>query len=168
LIILYIEFNKFYRQTQEPQSTGVAFSLTRNNYYFWTPQDLLKPLPFICEISFKDIGCLNDPPGSEYQGQANRTQGGDLCLSWKSPGLLALFDDQGLWNHNYCRNQGGLEESPICFIDQENYDYCIIPQCNQKPRRDLEDTHTNIAQICQETFRAGGREGLPPQQFIVG
>ena len=36
---------------------------------------------------------------------------------------------QDKWNHNYCRNSGGVDDIPICYIDESNFDECEIPRC---------------------------------------
>ena len=74
------------------------------------------------------IGCLN--PSEKYEGSANQTAFGDACLPWSTPGLTKLFADQDKWNHNYCRNDGGFDDIPICYIDKFEYDECEIPSCD--------------------------------------
>ncbi len=99
-----------------------------HDYYFWDVADLEEELPFVCESNQLSIGCLRDPTGSNYSGSAQRTESGDACLPWNTTGLPQIFDGQSQWNHSYCRNPGGLDERPLCFIDPETYDYCDIPR----------------------------------------
>ena len=74
------------------------------------------------------IGCLN--PGEKYEGSANQTTSGNSCLPWSTPGLQRLFKDQDKWNHNYCRNSGGFDEIPFCYVDKSRYGECEIPICD--------------------------------------
>ena len=39
---------------------------------------------------------------------------------------MDLLQDE--WNHNYCRNSGGVEDIPICYVDKSSYDECEIPR----------------------------------------
>ena len=119
-----ITFNKFFGQLQTSQSSGVALDL-HDGYYFWNYEDLNSPLPFICQVALKDIGCIK--PGEQYEGSASQTAFGDTCLPWNTPGLQVLFEEQNTWNHNYCRNDAG--ETPICAIDASTIDECEIPMC---------------------------------------
>ena len=74
------------------------------------------------------IGCLI--PNKKYEGSANQTVSGNTCLPWSTPGLPRLFKDQDKWNHNYCRNSGGFDDNPICYVDKSTYDDCEIPICD--------------------------------------
>ena len=49
-----------------------------------------------------------------------------MCLAWNTPGLQKIFEGQESWDHNFCRNPGGLEEGPICYIDEHNVDLCQV------------------------------------------
>ncbi len=120
-----------------------------HDYYFWDLQDLDVKLPYVCESTQLNIGCMRDQIGTDYDGSAKKTEGGETCLPWNTTGLLQIFDGQSQWNHSYCRNPGGLDERPLCFIDSETYDYCSIPRCGEQTQR--RDT-TNIAAICNEVF----------------
>lgn len=163
-----IAFQKFAMPLQGPPlSAGVALTPV-NGYYFWVSQNLATPSAFVCEFPQLDIGCLSDAIGSDYLGDASRTEGGDTCLPWSTRGLQKLFDGQERWKHNFCRNMGGLEEAPICFIDEETYDYCSIPKCGDAQRRDA----TVIQKICHEVtqkpdpdFGANEEDSCSPEQF---
>ena len=83
-----------------------------------------------------NIRCLE--PREKYEGSASQTAFGDACLPWNTPGLLLLFEDQNNWNHNYCRNSGGVNDIPICYIDESNFDECDIPMCKTIPNQGKE------------------------------
>ena len=78
------------------------------DYYFWALEDLNKKLPFICERSQKNIGCI-DGNGESYTGNANRGESGDLCQPWSSPNLSQILHSNqiqnlgDLTNNNFCR-----------------------------------------------------------------
>ena len=71
-------------------------------------------MPFICETTFEDIGCLSDPYDSNYNGTASRTTEGKSCLPWNLDSVDVLFADQKSWKHNYCRTDG--QDKPFCFV----------------------------------------------------
>ena len=78
-----------------------------------------------------DIGCLK--PREKYEGSASQTAVGNACIPWSTPGLPILLEDQDKWNHNYCRNSPGIDDIPICFINESDYDECEIPMCDPIP-----------------------------------
>jgi len=152
-----IIFNKYYGEIDGSQSSGVALDL-HDGYYFWKYEDLSTSLPFICQAPSQNIGCLQ--AGERYEGSASQTAFGDTCLPWSTPGLPVLFEDQRNWNHNYCRNDGG--ETPICYIDESNYDECEIPRCDKITN--VRDTGSSINQCppcsCGPTKREGPIDDL--------
>ena len=104
--------------------------------FIWKYEDLSTSLPFICQAPSQNIGCLKS--GVRYEGSASQTANGDACLPWNTPGLPELFEDQRNWNHNYCRNSGGVDDIPICYIDESNYDECKIPNCEpERPEKSI-------------------------------
>ena len=71
--------------------------------------------------------CLQS--GEKYFGSASQTVNGETCLPWNTPGLRQLFEGQNTWSHNYCRNNGGIDDTPICLVDETTYDECDVPNC---------------------------------------
>ena len=124
----------------------------KDEYYFWFTKDLSIIRPFICELPFKAVACIeNQSVGSDYQGNASRTASGEECLSWQTPGLSQLFPEQPKWDHNYCRNPGGLEEAPVCFVESQDgdiYDICDIPKCPTQQEQILNDQP--VTSSCQD------------------
>ena len=114
-----ITFNKFYESMPNVTETGVTLELNNENYYTWTTKNLKTSLPYVCETPFKNIGCLTDPIGAQYNGTASISEFGHSCLPWNNSDLQMFFKDQPSWGHNYCRNPGD-EESPICFTGNIN------------------------------------------------
>ena len=89
---------------------------------------------YICQFSQKKIGCLTEGDnGVDYNGTASKTWSGQECLRWDTPGIEQLDPAQANWSHNYCRNPGGVDNSPICFISLEEPDSCHIPKCQNRP-----------------------------------
>ena len=73
------------------------------------------------------VECLKS--GEKYTGSVSQTIDGNTCLPWNTPGLPQIFEDQNNWNHNYCRNSGGVNDIPICLVDESSYDECDVPYC---------------------------------------
>ena len=157
-----IKFNKFEAETNSSSTLGVTLSL-HDEYYYWSSAQADQVLPYICQAEFQDIGCLDEEYGDSYQGNASRTSIGEQCLNWNTPGLLPLFEAQDQWNHNFCRNTGGLEEKPICFVDLENYDYCDIPRCNERLQNRDDEPVNELELICNEAFPETHRGNSPIQ-----
>ena len=68
--------------------------------------------------------------GADYQGTANITIRGLACqmYSVQEPNnhLIDLYGD-----HNYCRNDYGMEHGVFCITTDTNtvWDYCPVPLC---------------------------------------
>lgn len=116
------------------ESRGIAVRKDQQ-YMFWFSTNFANSMSFICESPQLDVGCINEH-GANYNGTANRGESGRSCLPWNTPNLQTIFEGQNEWTHNFCRNPDGLEEAPICFINEEEYDYCEIPKCDEVNRRD--------------------------------
>ena len=104
----------------------------------WDVLDLEERSAYICEYPQKDIGCLETgDSGADYNGTASKTWSGQECLRWDTEGLTQSYQAQEGWSHNYCRNPGGEEDAPICFVNLEEPDICIIPKCKERPVKHL-------------------------------
>ncbi len=77
----------------------------------------------------------NSPTQIFFIVTENYSEGGQTCLSWNTPGLTPIFEGQDTWSHNFCRNPGGKEEGPICYVDEHNIDNCQIPKCGEISKR---------------------------------
>ncbi|ALC39199.1 Ror, partial [Drosophila busckii] len=73
--------------------------------------------------------------GASYRGIQNVTATGKPCLRW-SWLMKEISDYPELIGQNYCRNPGGAEKSPWCFVDDKSHDRiietCYIPKCANK------------------------------------
>ena len=99
--------------------------------------DLDEKAAYICQLPQKDIGCLNDGNnGADYNGTASKSASGEECLRWNTIHQNhQIHPNQTQWAHNYCRNPGGEDLTPICFVNLEEYDSCAIPKCQNRPVR---------------------------------
>ncbi|XP_015594291.1 tyrosine-protein kinase transmembrane receptor Ror isoform X2 [Cephus cinctus] len=71
--------------------------------------------------------------GKSYRGVAKTSANGRPCLRWSHEFNLQISDYPELagW-HSYCRNPGGKEAQPWCYVDANNrmqQEYCNIPKC---------------------------------------
>ena len=111
-----IKFNKFFRPPNvngSSSTVGVSLELLNKDYHFWSSENLETELPFICETTFVEIGCLSDPY-INYNGTASRTTEGKSCLPWNSDSVPVFFVGQKSWKHNYCRSDG--QDPPFCYV----------------------------------------------------
>ncbi|KAF1743380.1 LOW QUALITY PROTEIN: hypothetical protein MXB_2935, partial [Myxobolus squamalis] len=69
--------------------------------------------------------------GFNYNGKINTSFSGKPCLSWVSIELpIELFPMKiHDMDHNNCRNPGGHEESPYCYVEPSTFELCNIPLC---------------------------------------
>jgi hypothetical protein len=97
-----------------------------------------------------DIGCYakvdpldHEEPGDmglSYRGLLSHTVSGRTCQKWtaEKPHIIGIepTEDNGLGNHNFCRNPDESEEKPWCYtVDpgQENAkEVCEVPACPQR------------------------------------
>lgn len=78
--------------------------------------------------------------GKGYRGQVNKTENGRYCQKWNSEVFLSagfypqVFPEL-LNANNYCRNPGGLEDRPWCFVrmNANEKQFCNIPSCDSLP-----------------------------------
>ena len=114
----------------------------------WDTLDLRIKVGYICQFPQKDIGCIIEgDASSNYNGTVDKSENGHPCIRWdtiyrKENGNNALFQTVGLtenddidqkkWAHNYCRNPGGEDPSPFCFINAVDIEYCDIPSCRER------------------------------------
>ena len=120
----------------------------------WDTMHLDQKAGYICEFPQKNVGCITEEDlGGNYDGTLDRDMHGFKCLDWDTPSdenpderlfeTLGLTEDDDVnqlqWAHNYCRNPGGEDHSPFCFINTPNgtdYDYCEVPKCRERQVKD--------------------------------
>lgn len=75
--------------------------------------------------------CYNED-GRDYRGVASRTVSKLDCQPWNRQTAVKASDHPELiGGHNYCRNPGGAELQPWCFVDAQRArrEFCAIPKC---------------------------------------
>ena len=76
-------------------------------------------VPVPAEVENEDCLENSDPTGADYSGSLSISESGSTCLKWNDPSLsFQLWETQKYIQHNYCRNPGGEDEAPFCFISK--------------------------------------------------
>jgi len=93
------------------------------------------------ELSSFDLSCYSKADsGLSYKGLQTFTVSGRTCQKWTAPGphkvTATMTADNGLGNHNYCRNPDGSESKPWCYTMDPvtEKEVCEIPECPAHPR----------------------------------
>ena len=63
--------------------------------------------------------------GKDYNGRVNVSKTGRPCKPWIEHSAVYKF------THNYCRNFGGENYSPWCFVGNGEKEFCQISKCEQ-------------------------------------
>ena len=89
-------------------------------------------------VSDFDLSCYEEADkGKSYKGLQTTTESGRTCQNWvkQKPHEIDIepTPDNGLGNHNYCRNPDDSEDKPWCYTLDPNPDNakqtCNIPVC---------------------------------------
>lgn len=100
-----------------------------------------------------ETGCYDeDDKGYSYKGLLTSTVSGRSCQNWLAEGPhtvgITPDEDNGLGNHNFCRNPDESEEKPWCYTMDPNKDHakevCEIPKCDTHVR-DFQDEADKLA-----------------------
>ncbi|XP_076353151.1 inactive tyrosine-protein kinase transmembrane receptor ROR1-like isoform X1 [Tachypleus tridentatus] len=70
--------------------------------------------------------------GEDYEGTLSHTISGHKCQHWSHQIFYRTSDyPELIGGHNFCRNPGGMENQPWCFIadPQVRKEMCHIPKC---------------------------------------
>ena len=84
----------------------------------WIKEDCDNEALFISEKE----GCCDEwtgPRGTRYRGCQDRTTEGIQCEPWKSASEEAGESLDEAWEHNYCRNPGGIANGIWCYAKKE-------------------------------------------------
>ncbi|CAB3364413.1 Hypothetical predicted protein [Cloeon dipterum] len=87
-------------------------------------------IPNAKKIVIPEHNCYKDN-GHDYRGTESSSASGRPCMSWTSQHStlsLAAFPELS-GGHNYCRNPGGQEQQPWCFIGPSHREICDVPKC---------------------------------------
>lgn len=76
--------------------------------------------------------------GVSYRGTESRTVSGRICEPWSENQLYMRTADHPelIGGHNFCRNPGGSEVQPWCFVTTEHSvakEACVVPMCSKDP-----------------------------------
>ncbi|XP_059220270.1 tyrosine-protein kinase transmembrane receptor Ror isoform X2 [Stomoxys calcitrans] len=86
--------------------------------------------------------------GSSYRGTLAISASGKSCLRW-SWLMKEISDFPELVGQNYCRNPGGVEKEPWCFVGEKsfekNVELCDIPKCSDNLWMYISTTIATIA-----------------------
>jgi receptor tyrosine kinase-like orphan receptor 1 len=70
--------------------------------------------------------------GIDYRGTSSVSDTGTTCYKWAKL-MRDISDYSELAGHNYCRNPGGAQNAPWCFVDRaKTVEICKIPKCADK------------------------------------
>ncbi|XP_065079772.1 tyrosine-protein kinase transmembrane receptor Ror-like [Ochlerotatus camptorhynchus] len=70
--------------------------------------------------------------GFSYRGILNKSNTGKPCMRW-SKLMREISNYPELAGHNYCRNPGGEQASPWCYVDlKKNIEFCEITRCSER------------------------------------
>merc|ERR1719161_1916306 len=107
-----------------------------------------------------DIGCYEeDDKGKSYKGLTTSTASGRTCQNWLKDKPhkidIEVSQENGLGNHNYCRNPDGPEDKPWCFTMDPNPDKkketCEVPVCPGMAR-DFKDEAAGLSTKMAPSF----------------
>ncbi|CAG2061694.1 unnamed protein product, partial [Timema podura] len=136
---LCVEARRLFPCQHPYYSSAEDGSLCGANYFYWDIEDcaVSHTHPYICEKPHLDIGCVAGV-GQEYAGAANVTINGMPCIHWDLEEVVPYLRfkvseaerTMSLTGHNYCRNVGGTEGHPWCFVGPRGMmELCDIPTC---------------------------------------
>merc|ERR1719313_3073206 len=85
-----------------------------------------------------DLSCYEESDkGKSYKGLLTSTSSGRSCQNWskQKPHEIGIepSNENGLGNHNYCRNPDSSEDKPWCYTMDSSADHkketCDVPEC---------------------------------------
>jgi len=108
------------------------------------------------QLSTFDISCYEESDkGKAYKGLVTSTASGRACQNWlkDAPHEISIepSSDNGLGNHNYCRNPDSSEDKPWCYTMDPNPDHaketCDIPVCPPAARDFVDEAKTLAVKV---------------------
>merc|ERR1719171_410634 len=72
--------------------------------------------------------------GYSYRGLVDFTSSGRRCKNWLDVGEITPRSDNGIGNHNYCRNPDESFDQPWCFTVDGGKEQCIVDECPEQER----------------------------------
>jgi len=94
--------------------------------------------------------CKKTEKGLEYGGYISKTKGGLTCRHWKDKDWPDMYFPNDGYSaakaKNYCRNPNGVLAKPWCYIDDDDiYQYCNVPLCDDGPVRPTQSPPSGCA-----------------------
>lgn len=134
------------------------------------------------DLSDFDIGCYDKKDkGKSYKGLVTTTTSGRPCQNWLKnhphhiKSTIQPQSNNGISNHNYCRNPDGSWEKPWCYTMDPSPDHmtepCNVPVCPEQARDFGWDAKFLAAKMGEVNVGAlsVGRDGLEVKpQFKFG
>merc|ERR1719197_1601482 len=111
-------------------------------------------------LSSFDTGCYDeDDKGKGYRGLVTSTTSGRACQVWTKdkPHTISTepSTENGVGNHNYCRNPDGSEDKPWCFTmdpsPAHKKETCEVPKC-EGMARDFKDEARTLSTKMAPSF----------------
>merc|ERR1719473_2633071 len=121
---------------------------------------LISPIIVQGQVSDFDTGCYDEKDkGKGYRGLVTSTNSGRTCQVWTKDKPHKIdkepSQENGLGNHNYCRNPDGSEDKPWCYTMDPSPDHkketCEVPKCTG-PARDFKDEADGLATKMAPSF----------------
>merc|ERR1719191_1032865 len=115
------------------------------------------------QLSDFDLSCYEESDkGKAYKGLVTSTTSGRTCQNWlkDKPHSIGTepSTENGLGNHNYCRNPDGSEDKPWCYTQDPSPDHeketCEVPVC-PPAARDFVDEAKTLATKVSPTLDCG-------------
>jgi len=99
-----------------------------------------------------DIGCWPKKDrsfeGSGYRGGQNVTVSSRLCKNWKDTSYYTeKYFNEGIGDHNYCRNPKENEDSVWCYKVTGGWDWCDVPTCSGCNCQKVTDTEFELTDM---------------------
>merc|ERR1719359_2399707 len=111
-------------------------------------------------LSSFDTGCYDEEDKRKgYRGLVTATASGRTCQVWTKDKPHKIdkepSNENGLGNHNYCRNPDGSEDKPWCYTMDPNPDkkkeVCEVPKC-EGAKRDFKDEAETLSTKMAPSF----------------
>merc|ERR1719451_182653 len=111
------------------------------------------------QLSDFDLSCYEESDkGKAYKGLATSTSSGRSCQNWLKdmPHSISIdpSSENGLGNHNYCRNPDGSEDKPWCYTMDPSPDHeketCDIPVCPPAARDFVDEAKTLATKVAPD------------------
>lgn len=102
--------------------------------------------------------------GYSYRGLVDFSSSGRPCQNWLEVGKESPVGDNGIGNHNYCRNPDQSYDSPWCYVHDGaglSKEECVVDKCEEN-KRDFEAEAEALERYME------GRGCECPDFFLLG